>query len=502
MFAWFGILNSLDYFFAISGKSVLFYSYMYYFSLPWFVCQTFIFFFAYRISYTYRAFTTFGISSLLLLLIIEFSYILADDAAYITVAVLIFLLGCNTSVLSASVMGLASLLPGKYIGALTLGMGFAGLIPCIVKLLTLWIWGPSTWESFLVLMLMSVVISLACIGAVLALENNKFAQYYFSASSSPASPTYSPKLTDRLLNRNLNKKLNEESHVLVASPRNYSIGNIINNTRRDIRHREREIEKEKEKEKTNKVVEFNFNWDESEENEQSHQQAPAQPKMNFEIKAKEVVEKQVEVPEKEEVYGAKASVLGVVKQAYLPLGLQFVNNFITWMMFPGVIIFAIHAEASLPWTIVFHCALFNIFSLLGNFMPNYGILDIRTLSLIIVARFVFFYTTPQTLLHCVFYDVCDNGSCYYMSSIFANSIFRYVNTSIFSFTHGYCFTCLAILAPGSISKKSPDRDSELEMAGHLVSCMIAFGMTIGYILCEIIYMDYVPFNYCVETTVS
>lgn len=102
----------------------------------------------------------------------------------------------------------------------------------------------------------------------------------------------------------------------------------------------------------------------------------------------------------------------------------------------------------------------------------------------------------MVLLHCVYYDVCDNGSCYHMNTLFTNSIFRYLNTCIFSLSHGYCFTILCIQVPGAISNESQDRDSELEMAGHLNSCAIAFGMTIALILCQGIYMDYVPFNYC------
>jgi hypothetical protein len=184
------------------------------------------------------------VSAVLMLLTPILSLYLPWEVAYYAVAVLMVLLGANTSVLMASVMGLASTLPPRYIGAVVTGFCISGCLTGLMKLLMLAIFPgghhAAAWIFFGTASLMSVL----CIVAVLYLEHNKFAQFHFSASPSPASPKGVP-LTKRM-SLVVSRKLEIEQNSLVSSPRGYSIKAVFRRTRRDIdKANEMEIKEER-----------------------------------------------------------------------------------------------------------------------------------------------------------------------------------------------------------------------------------------------------------------
>jgi hypothetical protein len=72
---------------------------------------------------------------------------LDDNIAYYVVGGVMVLLGANTSVLSASVMGLASTLPVKYIGAVVTGCNLSGCITGTIKIILLFIFPAGSLEG-------------------------------------------------------------------------------------------------------------------------------------------------------------------------------------------------------------------------------------------------------------------------------------------------------------------------------------------------------------------
>jgi len=59
------------------------------------------------------------------------------NIAFYIIGGLMILLGGNTSVLSASVLGLASILPPRYIGSVVTGFCISGIITGVMKIILL-----------------------------------------------------------------------------------------------------------------------------------------------------------------------------------------------------------------------------------------------------------------------------------------------------------------------------------------------------------------------------
>ena len=146
---------------------------------------------------------------------------------------IVVLLGANTSILSASVLGLASILPQNYVKAANVGMGISGFVPPALKLVLMWVFPVHSIASVFIFLAISALISLLCIFAVLHLEHNEFASFYFSTSSSPASPKAGFKLEEQLLPGQLASRLAAVSSLL-ASPRDYSIQKVFRRTKRSL----------------------------------------------------------------------------------------------------------------------------------------------------------------------------------------------------------------------------------------------------------------------------
>ena len=470
LWTWNAILNCFDYFIQTFEEPVLSFAYPWVFSLPWIFFQTVIFCFGFRISYTYRMVFTFSFSAVLLLLMVLVCFTFQGSTGFWLVGIILFFMGANTSVLNASSMGLASLLPPEYIGAFTLGMGLAGVGASTLKVITqLSVHNLSA--SFLTFMVVSALVSLVCIGSVLYIEHNEFANYYFSASSSPASPTYSPKLTEKLL-PGIDQKLSKQKQTWIASPSSFSMSKVINRTKRNIEQRrqmQRKFEAQRE--------EFNLNFSEP-------QEKPRPPR--------------IQLPSKE-AYGAKVELHHVLKQTWSHLVVIFLIVFQAFYIFPAGFITAKHKELDQSWTVIIHIFAYNYCFVVGRLLINFGILEFRWHILIVALRFVYFWVVPQQLMTCPLYDDCVGEVCYSQHEVFGQLWFRLIVTCSYAILHGYSFTCVAMQAPGTLKYKVEDQESELEMVGHLVSCAFTLAIFLGLFASHFVFMDFTPSDFCIVT---
>ena len=233
MWAWNALTCCFDYFTQQFHSDEVRYSFPWLFCLPWAMCQTVVFCYIYRVSYTYRVVVSFTCNALCLISIGLICQMTEGSLGAVLSGCIVVLLGANTSILSASVLGLASILPQNYVKAANVGMGISGFVPPALKLVLMWVFPVHSIASVLIFLAISALISLLCIFAVLHLEHNEFASFYFSTSSSPASPKAGFKLEEQLLPGQLASRLAAVSSLL-ASPRDYSIQKVFRRTKRSL----------------------------------------------------------------------------------------------------------------------------------------------------------------------------------------------------------------------------------------------------------------------------
>ena len=126
-----------------------------------------MFCYAYRVSYTYRVVTTFSLNAFCLLGIGVICMLTDGSLGAVLVGGVLVLLGANTSVMSASVFGLASILPQAYIKAASTGLGLSGFLPPVLKLVLLCFYTKDRIESVIIFLAVSAGISFLCVIAVL-----------------------------------------------------------------------------------------------------------------------------------------------------------------------------------------------------------------------------------------------------------------------------------------------------------------------------------------------
>jgi len=233
MWGWNALTCCFDYFTHQFHSDEVRYSFPWLFCIPWALCQTLAFCYLGQVSYTYRVVGTFTCNAVCLLSLGLVSQVTQGSVGAVLGGCIVALLGANTSILSASVLGLASILPQNYVKAANVGMGISGFVPPALKLGLMWLYPGQRIESVLIFLGISAFISLLCIAAVLHLEHNEFATFYFSNSSSPASPKAGWKLQEQLLPGQLASQLAAVSSLL-ASPRDYSIQKVFRRTKRSL----------------------------------------------------------------------------------------------------------------------------------------------------------------------------------------------------------------------------------------------------------------------------
>mmetsp|Transcript_31948 Transcript_31948/g.55049 ORF Transcript_31948/g.55049 Transcript_31948/m.55049 type:complete len:476 (+) Transcript_31948:281-1708(+) len=466
MWSWNACMMCFDYFTAQFGQPVLNYAYPWIFCLPWAVFQTLVFFFAYSVSYTYRVAGTFTLTFLLLLVIVPCAAYLEGSTGYYVIAAIFFVLGANTSVMSASVLGLASMLPAKYIGGVSTGFCLAGVLSCILKILFNLVFKPGSFAATCTFLLVSAVFSLLCVGAVIYLENNEFANHYFSVSNSPASPARSPTITQRLLPGRVGTKLSKTQDLL-ASPKGFSMKKLIDKTRKNLSR------------PSEAVQNFDLNFDSGDDLPDSNsQKTPTSPLNKTPLK-----------PIKES-YGAKASLRRVCRRV-LPLMLLIaILEAQTFLHFPGLIVKSQHPGLSFDWVLIIHISLFCFFNLVGRMLVELHVVALKWLYFIVALRFIYLWIWPMTVITCPYHDVQLGDSLFISSSIFAASWFKFIASALFGTVHGYVSTCLLMKAPSRVGQHCEDPESEMEMAGHLMSCMLTLGMLVGMVLCHLLYFNY------------
>lgn len=464
-----------DYFTGQFKQPVLSYAYPWIYCLPWAVFQTLVFFFAYSVSYTYRVAATFSLTFVLLLVIIPCATYLEGSTGYYVIASIFFVLGANTSVMSASVLGLASMLPPSYIGGVSTGFCLAGVFACVLKIVFNLLLKPGSFAAMCMFLLVSALISLLCVAAVVYLENNEFANHYFSASSSPASPTRSPTITQRLLPGKVAKRL-DKSKNLLASPKGFSMKRLIDRTRKNCT-RQSEV-----------VQAFDLNFDLNDDFSGS----PSAQLMSIESPVKRATPKPLIIPPKptKESYGAKASLRRVCGKIFSHMLLIFVLEALTFLHFPGLIIKAPHEGLIFDWVLIIQISIFCMFNLVGRMLVELHVVALKWLYIIVALRLVYLWVWPLAVLTCPYHDVMLGDQILSHDSIFAMNWFKFVAAAVFAAVHGYVSTCLLMKAPSKVGQHIDDPESEMEMAGHLMSCTMTLGMLTGMVGCHLLYFEY------------
>jgi len=137
-----------------------------------------------KYSFTLRIVSTFMISALVLVLIPVLANI-GGGIGFWSVFTILFFFGIFTGVCQASVFSMAGGLPFKYMGAVMLGQGIAGISSNIFRAITLIIWPTGTTEhpenafiGAMVYFLLASVFMIICAFAQFTLKKNEFAVYH------------------------------------------------------------------------------------------------------------------------------------------------------------------------------------------------------------------------------------------------------------------------------------------------------------------------------------
>jgi MFS family permease len=144
-----------------------------------------------RIPLTIRMMLTF-IPFVIVMVLMPFVYLFApsQDAKLGIVLFLVFIAGMSTAVGFNCVMGLASQFPGRYVAAVMLGQGVAGIIVGAIRIVTKAGYGDSdegTRTSTLLYFLLAAFVELLCIVGYFVLIRTEFAKFHMAKASKSRS---------------------------------------------------------------------------------------------------------------------------------------------------------------------------------------------------------------------------------------------------------------------------------------------------------------------------
>ena len=91
---------------------------------------------------------------------------------------------------------------------------------------------------------------------------------------------------------------------------------------------------------------------------------------------------------------------------------------------------------------------------------------------------------------------CEDKDGYSKDAVWGQLWFRLLMYYIFWILTGYLQTAILVTSTFNLPQKSDDKESEAEMAGHLMSLALTSGLACGAIIGLIVYYQFVPFGYC------
>jgi hypothetical protein len=172
------------------------------------------------------------------------------------------------------------------------------------------------------------------------------------------------------------------------------------------------------------------------------------------------------------------------------LVLLFVLETQTFLPFPGLIILSPHASLSFDWVLITHLSLFSLFNLVGRMLVELHIVSFNWIGVIVGARLIYLWVWPMTVLTCPAYEVCAQGTCLSYATLFGATWFKIAAAAVFATLHGYVSTVLLMMAPSRVGLHIDDPESEMEMAGHLMSCVLTLGIVAGTACGYVLYYNY------------
>jgi hypothetical protein len=159
------------------------------------ISQIWVIIYGGRYSFTSRIVITFMLSAVVLITIPILAH-LGGGLGFWTTFLVLFLFGIVTGVCQASVFSLAGGLPFKYMGAVMLGQGIAGIASNIFRALSLIIWPVSKspgnmYKGALAYFLLASLFMVICGLCQFVLKKNEFAVYHLWQN-----PGFKPKWED------------------------------------------------------------------------------------------------------------------------------------------------------------------------------------------------------------------------------------------------------------------------------------------------------------------
>ena len=461
MWAWNALTCCLDFFTYRFHSEEVRYSYPWLFCLPWAICQTVVFCYIFQVSYTLRVVVSFTLNAMCLVGIGVVCHALEGKDGAVLTGCIVVLLGANTSVLSASVLGLASILPQAYVKAANVGMGISGFVPPAIKLILLNFYPGRQIHCLLIFLAISAVIALLCIFAVLYIEHNEFASFYFSVSSSPGSPKGDYR--EKLIPEELATRLAEVNNVL-ASPKDYSIQKIIRRTNRSLK-------KAPKPHKESLYLAFNDDED-----------------------GKERGYRPVLLKSERESVQAIGT-WGVLREIWLHWSLLFLCSYQTYVQIPGLVFLYHYRSVTRAWGEMMAVGIFRLSIFLGALSAYYSIGNFKVHSFFLVCRLAVLWVTRIAVQTCPDVTICHGEDCFPHDTVFSEDWFRVCLLLVMGGLQGYIASCLMALARNKVDSVSGE-DKDLEMTGYLMSIALTLGQTAGFIHCHMAYYEYVPTFYC------
>jgi len=144
--------------------------------------------------------------------------------------------------------------------------------------------------------------------------------------------------------------------------------------------------------------------------------------------------------------------------------LMFVMYLQTFTLFPGVMLMRNTPTISESWKTIIMMTIFNAFDTLGRILSNYRARYNKTIvSIIVILRFVFFFTFIVQVVKPQMFLVNTLGFCF-------------LNISIFGLTNGFVNGATFILAPEVVE------GYKKEVAGFIMVLSLNFSMMLGSVL--------------------
>ena len=180
-----------------------------------------------------------------------------------------------------------------------------------------------------------------------------------------------------------------------------------------------------------------------------------------------------------EVEAEKSTLISVYKKIWLHAWSVLLVFFITFLVFPGVIIAdgtKLCFCSDVTWSVVLMITFFNIFDTCGRFSPNlFKIFSKKTLWVAVLGRLDRIIRNLIRTIFVMFYLFI----AYRVGEVFfCSTAWKMINIILFAFTNGYCSTLAMIYGPMVVN------DNEREKSGQIMSFHLVFGIFLGSLVAE------------------